>query len=121
LQGMEFACAAGDEHSARAGVDALGDVLGELGQVDLTRLGERGDGKEQYAVKHVVELLAGWGWLQVPGGGWRQSPGGGRVSISAELAINAPPQPVGITVGNCTGQQRLRHVLVCHRSKEPFD
>jgi len=57
---VEFACAASDEDSARTPVDALGDVRGELGQVDLARLGEGGDGKEQYAVEHVVDLLVGW-------------------------------------------------------------
>ena len=51
LEGVEFACATSDEDTAGAGVDALGDVLGERGQVDLTRLGEGGDGEEQYAVK----------------------------------------------------------------------
>ena len=49
LQGVEFACATSDEDTAGARVDALGDVLGELGQVDLTRFGEGCDGEEQYA------------------------------------------------------------------------
>ena len=51
---MEFACAAGDEDATGAGVDALGDVLGELRQVDLAGLGEGGDGEEQNAVEAGV-------------------------------------------------------------------
>jgi hypothetical protein len=42
---VEFACSAGDEDTAGPRFDARGDVLGELGQVDVTGFGEGCDGK----------------------------------------------------------------------------
>src|SRR5215475_1310042 len=42
-------------------------------------------------------------------------------SVLAESAVDAPPQMVRVVVGNCTGQQSLRDVLVCDGPQETLD
>ena len=67
LEGVEFACAAGDEDATGSGVDALGDVAGQQVEVDRAGLGEGRDGEEQNAVElgsHRGGLLGEWWWGQ---------------------------------------------------------
>src|SRR5207253_9985610 len=60
LESMEFPCAAGDEDTAGARVDAVADVAGQQVEVDFAGLGERGDREEQNATKRGAHR---WGLL----------------------------------------------------------
>ena len=65
LEGMEFACAAGDEDAAGTRVDTAGDVPGQCLEVDFSGIGERGNREEQNSTERGVHLgdslVSGWG------------------------------------------------------------
>ena len=56
LEGVEFTCAAGDEDTAGTRVDTAGDVSRQRVEVDLSGLGERGDGEEQNSTESGVHV-----------------------------------------------------------------